>query len=315
MYLDIKKKKVFVSGHNGLAGSAIVRKLENEGCKIITVEKKKLNLLKFKDVEDFFLELKPEIVINAAGIVGGIGANMKFPVSFIQDNITIQDNIFRSSYKYGVKKLIFLGSSCIYPTNCEQPIKEEFLMKGDLEKTNEYYALAKIVGIKTCEAYNKQYNCDYISVMPTNLYGPNDNFNEETSHVPAALIDRFHYAKEFNQNKVVIWGNGETFREFMHSDDFADACIFILKNYSNSGIINIGTGIDISINDFAYLIKEITGFKGRIVFDDTKPIGAKKKLLDISKLMDLGWKSKINLRNGIESYYNWYLANIDKLRR
>ncbi len=315
MHINLKKKKVFVSGHNGLAGSAIVRKLEKDSCSIITADRQKLDLLKFENVEKFFLKFKPDFVINAAGIVGGIAANIEFPVSFIQDNITIQDNIFRSSYKYGVKRLIFLGSSCIYPKNCQQPIKEEFLLDGDLEKTNEYYALAKIVGIKTCEAYNKQFSCEYISVMPTNLYGPNDNFNQETSHVPAALIDRFHNAKKFDLDKVVIWGNGETYREFMHSDDFADACIFVLKNYSNSKIINIGTGVDISIRDFAHLIKEIVGYKGEIIFDNTKPTGAKKKLLDISKLKKLGWESRIDLRNGMEDYYDWYLSNIDKLRR
>ena len=315
MSAKLKEKKIFVAGHNGLAGSAIVRRLNKEDCTVLTANKKNLNLLNTNQVDDFFFNMKPDIVINAAGKVGGIAANIKFPLEFIQDNITIQDNIFRSSYKYNVKKLIFLGSSCIYPTTSKQPIKEEYFMKGDLEKTNEFYALAKIIGVKTCEAYKKQFNCNFISIMPTNLYGQNDNFNSETSHVPAALIDRFHKAKLSGESEVVIWGDGKPYREFMHVDDFADACIFILKNYNDLNIINVGTGKDISIKDFAYLIREIVDFNGKILFDRTKPIGAKKKLLDISKLKSLGWTSKIDLKSGIRNYYEWYLTNLNSLRR
>ena len=315
MFTKLSKKKVFVAGHNGLAGSAIIRRLEKEDCLIITVKKKEVNLLNANQVRDFFFDVKPDIVINAAGKVGGIAANIKFPLEFIQDNISIQDNIFRSSYKLNVEKLIFLGSSCIYPTKSKQPIKEEYFMKGDLEKTNEYYALAKIVGVKTCEAYNKQLDCNFISIMPTNLYGPNDNFNPETSHVPAALIDRFHKAKLNKERDVIIWGDGKPYREFMHADDFADACIFILKNYNDFEIINVGTGNDISIKEFAYLIKEIVNYEGKVLFDKSKPTGAKKKLLDISKLRDIGWKSKINLKYGLKDYYEWYLSNFNNLRR
>ncbi len=315
MSLCIKKKKVFVAGHNGLAGSAIVRRLKREDCNVVTVEKKIVNLLNRNQINKFFQREKPEIVINAAGKVGGIAANINYPLDFIQDNITIQDNIFRASYDIKVRKLIFLGSSCIYPYDCKQPIKEEYLMKGDLEKSNEYYALAKIAGIKTCEAYNKQFNCDFITVMPTNLYGANDNFNPETSHVPAALVNKFHYAKVHDLKNVVIWGDGIPYREFMHADDFADACIFILKKYKKKEIINIGTGEDISIKDFALLIMNVIGYKGKIVFDKNKPSGIKKKLLDISKLKKMGWRPKFRLKNGIKDYYKWYLENLDKLRK
>ncbi len=315
MSLNIKKKRIFVAGHNGLAGSAIVRRLEKEDCKVITVEKKIVNLLDRNQINKFFQNQKPEIVINAAGKVGGIAANINYPLDFIQDNITIQDNIFRASYDVKVKKLVFLGSSCIYPSNSKQPIKEGYLMKGNLESSNEYYALAKIVGIKTCEAYNKQFNCDFITVMPTNLYGANDNFNAETSHVPAALIDKFHNAKLHNHKSVVIWGDGKPYREFMHVDDFADACIFILKKYKKKSIINIGTGEDISIKDFAILIMNTVGYNGKIVFDKNKPSGIKKKLLNISKLKKMGWKPKIKLKNGIKNYYQWYLENFNRLRK
>jgi len=239
---------------------------------------------------------------------------MKYPVEFIQENLLIQINIIKAAYSNSVEKLLFLGSSCIYPANFKQPLKEEYFLKGELEKTNEFYALAKIAGIKLCEAYRKQYGCDYISVMPTNLYGPNDNFNSESSHVPAALLNRFHNAKVLKEKEVTIWGNGKVSREFLHVDDFADACIFLLKSFSDSKIVNIGTGKDITIKEFATLIKKVVGYEGRIIFDNSKPSGVKKKLLNISKIKRLGWKPKIDLLTGLKKYYEWYLTNHKRLR-
>ena len=315
MKLDISKKVIWVAGHLGLAGSSIVRRLDSEDCQVIFASKKEVNLLDQTLVENFVKKNKPDVIINAAGRVGGIMANIKYPVEFLYENLMIQSNILRSAYDNNVKKLLFLGSSCIYPANSEQPMKEECFMKGELEKTNEYYALAKIVGIKLCNAYRKQYGCNFISVMPTNLYGPNDNFNEETSHVPAALICKFHKAKIQHLEEVVIWGNGEVLREFIHVDDFADACVFLLKNYSDEQIINIGTGVDIRIKDFAKKIKKVVDLKGKISFDAAKPAGVKRKLLDISRLTQLGWHPKIDLNEGLTKYYDWFLSNEDVLRR
>ena len=299
--------KIYVAGHRGLVGSAIVRALEKQGYdNLILRTHSELDLLDQKSTADFFKKEKPEYVFLAAAKVGGIMANKTYPADFIYQNLQIQNNIIHHSYLNGVKKLLFLGSSCIYPKLCSQPIKEEYLLTGELEPTNEPYAIAKIAGIKMCPAYNKQYETDFISVMPTNLYGPNDNFDLENSHVLPALIRKFHEAKINNQNEIVVWGTGAPKREFLHVDDLADACIFLMNNYDNSEIINIGTDEDISIKELAEMIKEITGFTGEINWDASKPDGTPRKLLDVSKLHNLGWKHQINLPDGILSVYEWY---------
>ena len=299
--------KIYIAGHRGLVGSAIVRALKKQGYNnFILRTHSELDLLDQKSATDFFKKEKPEYVFLAAAKVGGIMANRTYPADFIYQNLQIQNNIIHHSYLNGVKKLLFLGSSCIYPKLCSQPIKEEYLLTGELEPTNEPYAIAKIAGIKMCPAYNKQYETDFISVMPTNLYGPNDNFDLENSHVLPALIRKFHEAKINNQNEIVVWGTGAPKREFLHVDDLADACIFLMNNYDNSEIINIGTGEDISIKELAEMIKEITGFTGEINWDASKPNGTPRKLLDVGKLHNLGWKHQINLPDGILSVYEWY---------
>ena len=299
--------KIYVAGHKGLVGSAIVRALEKQGYdNLILRTHSELDLLDQKSTADFFKKEKPEYVFLAAAKVGGIMANRTYPADFIYQNLQIQNNIIHHSYLNGVKKLLFLGSSCIYPRLARQPIKEEYLLTEALETTNESYAIAKIAGIKMCQAYNKQYGTDFISVMPTNLYGPNDNFDPETSHVLPALIRKFHEAKINNQTEVVVWGTGAPKREFLYVDDLADACIFLMNNYDNSEIINIGTDEDISIKELAEMIKEITGFTGEINWDASKPNGTPRKLLDVGKLHNLGWKHQINLPDGILSVYEWY---------
>ena len=290
-----------------MVGSAIVRALKKQGYNnFILRTHSELDLLDQKSATDFFKKEKPEYVFLAAAKVGGIMANRTYPADFIYQNLQIQNNIIHHSYLNGVKKLLFLGSSCIYPKLCSQPIKEEYLLTGELEPTNEPYAIAKIAGIKMCPAYNKQYGTDFISVMPTNLYGSGDNFDLENSHVLPALIRKFHEAKINNQNEIVVWGTGAPKREFLHVDDLADACIFLMNNYDNSEIINIGTGEDISIKELAEMIKKITGFTGEIVWDASKPDGTPRKLLDVSRLHNLGWKHQINLPNGILSTYEFY---------
>ena len=299
--------KIYIAGHRGLVGSAIVRALKKQGYNnFILRTHSELDLLDQKSATDFFKKEKPEYVFLAAAKVGGIMANRTYPADFIYQNLQIQNNIIHHSYLNGVKKLLFLGSSCIYPRLARQPIKEEYLLTEALETTNESYAIAKIAGIKMCQAYNKQYGTDFISVMPTNLYGPNDNFDPETSHVLPALIRKFHEAKINNQTEVVVWGTGAPKREFLYVDDLADACIFLMNNYDNSEIINIGTDEDISIKELAEMIKEITGFTGEINWDASKPDGTPRKLLDVSKLHNLGWKHQINLPDGILSVYEWY---------
>ena len=299
--------KIYIAGHRGLVGSAIVRGFKKQGYNnFILRTHSELDLLDQKSATDFFKKEKPEYVFLAAAKVGGIMANRTYPADFIYQNLQIQNNIIHHSYLNGVKKLLFLGSSCIYPKLCSQPIKEEYLLTGELEPTNEPYAIAKIAGIKMCPAYNKQYETDFISVMPTNLYGSGDNFDLENSHVLPALIRKFHEAKINNQNEIVVWGTGAPKREFLHVDDLADACIFLMNNYDNSEIINIGTGEDISIKELAEMIKEITGFTGEINWDASKPNGTPRKLLDVGKLHNLGWKHQINLPDGILSVYEWY---------
>lgn len=308
-----KYSKIYVAGHRGLVGSAIVRELTKLGFKhIITRTRKELDLLDAKAVSDFFKQEKPDYVFLAAAKVGGIYANDTYPANFIFQNLQIQNNIIHNSYLNDVKKLLFLGSSCIYPRNCEQPIKEEYLLTGELEKTNEAYAVAKIAGIKMCQSYNKQYGTKFISVMPTNLYGQNDNFDLNSSHVLPALLRKFHEAKLSNNSEVVMWGTGSPRREFLYVDDLADACIFLMENYQNSDIVNIGTGEDITIKELAEMIKEIVGFKGNIINDISKPDGTPRKLLDVSKLHNLKWKHKMTLNEGIKTTYEWFLQNDTK---
>jgi GDP-L-fucose synthase len=306
-----KSSRVFVAGHRGLVGSAILRKLEAEGYQNILVRtSKELDLTVQSDVYHFFETNKPEYVFLAAAKVGGILANNSCPADFIYRNIMIQTNIIHASYLYGAKKLLFLGSSCIYPRFAPQPIKEEYLMTGELEPTNEPYAIAKIAGIRMCQSYNRQYGTRFISVMPTNLYGPNDNFDLETSHVLPALIRKFHEAKARGEASVTLWGTGSPYREFLHVDDLADACLFLMLVYDSNEIINIGTGKDITIGELAEMVKEITGFRGDITWDNTKPDGTPRKLLDTNKLTSLGWKPKIRLSEGIRTSWEWYKSTL-----
>jgi GDP-L-fucose synthase len=303
----IKNSKIYVAGHRGLVGSALVRKLETEGyTNLVLKTSKELDLRRQAEVEAFFAHEKPEYVFLAAAKVGGILANNTYKAEFIYDNIMIAANVINAAYKFEVKKLLNLGSSCIYPKFAPQPMKEEYLMTGPLEPTNEPYAIAKIAAIKLCRYYNEQYGTNFISVMPTNLYGPEDNFDLETSHVVPALIRKFHEAKAANQKTVVLWGSGEPFREFLYVDDLAEACLFLMEKYGPKDIgefINIGTGEDIRIRDLAALIQKIVGFDGDVINDRTKPDGTPKKLLDISKLVSLGWKPKVRLSEGIRLTY------------
>jgi GDP-L-fucose synthase len=305
-----KNSKIYVAGHRGLVGSAIIRELTKNGyTNIITKAHKKLDLLDGIAVTDFFEKEKPEYIFLAAARVGGILENDTYPAEFIYQNLQIQNNIIHNSYVNNAKKLLFLGSSCIYPRDCAQPIKEEYLLSGPLEKTNEAYAVAKIAGIKMCQSYNKQYGTSYISVMPTNLYGPNDNFDLNSSHVMPALIRKFHEAKLANKKEVVIWGTGSPKREFLHVNDMANACIFLMENYSENAIVNIGTGEDVRIIDLAEIVKDAVEFQGKIINDTTKPDGTPRKLLDVSRLHKLGWEHKIELEQGIKDTYAWFLRN------
>ena len=297
--------KIFVAGLRGMVGSAIVKDLTNKGFNnIITRTSTELNLIDQKAVADFFESEKPEFVFLAAAKVGGIVANNSYKADFIYENILIQSNVIHQSYKAGVKKLLFLGSTCIYPKLAPQPLKEEYLLTGLLEETNEPYAIAKIAGIKMCDAYRDQYGCNFISVMPTNLYGFNDNYDLENSHVLPALLRKFHEAKQNNDSEVVVWGTGTPLREFLHASDMANACVYLMQNYNEKGFVNIGTGIEISIKDLAILVKKITGYEGNIIFDTTKPDGTPRKLTDVSKLNSLGWKYSIDLEEGIQNVYN-----------
>ncbi len=306
-----KSAKIYIAGHRGMVGSAIHRKLESEGyTNIVTRKSNELDLRNQAVVNDFFEKEQPEYVFLAAAKVGGIVANNTFRADFLYDNLQIQNNVIYSSYKYGVKKLMFLGSSCIYPKHAPQPLKEEYLLTGTLEPTNEPYAIAKIAGIKMCESYRAQYGCNFISVMPTNLYGINDNYHPEHSHVLPALIRRFHEAKVNNYASVEIWGTGTPLREFLFSDDLADACYFLMQNYNESEFLNIGTGKDLSIKDLAGLVKKIVDYEGNITFNTSKPDGTPRKLMDVSKLHELGWKHKIELEEGIELAYKDYLQKL-----
>lgn len=299
-----KESKIYIAGHRGMVGSAIKRNLESRGYhNFITKTSDELDLRNQRAVHDFFNAERPEYVFLAAAKVGGILANNIYRAEFLYDNLMIQSNVIHSSYKSDIKKLMFLGSSCIYPKMAEQPLKEESLLTGTLEPTNEPYAIAKIAGIKLCDAYRSQYHCNFISVMPTNLYGPNDNYHPKNSHVLPALIRKFHEAKMANSPHVEIWGTGTPRREFLHADDMADACVYLMLNYNEEGFVNIGVGEDISIKELALMVKDIIGYKGELIFDTTKPDGTPRKLLDISKLTALGWKAKIQLKDGIQTVY------------
>lgn len=307
-------KKIFIAGHKGLVGSALVRQLEKNGYKnLILKSRNELDLTDSGQVFRFFEEEKPEWVFLAAAKVGGIYANNTYPVDFLLENLKIQNNIIEASYKNNVEKLLFLGSSCIYPKLAPQPLKEEYLLTSALEPTNEPYALAKITGIKLCGAYNRQYETNYISVMPCNLYGINDNYHPENAHVIPMLLRRFHEAKEKNLEKVTVWGTGTPLREFMCSDDLAEACVYLMENKNAKEIgefINIGAGVDVTIRELAELIKETVGFEGELEFDTTKPDGTPKKLLDVSRLNALGWKTRISLKEGLKISYNDFLNNL-----
>jgi len=309
-----KDARIYVAGHKGLVGSAILRKLISQGYNNQITnshnESRFVDLTRQEEVEFFFKVMRPEYIFLAAAKVGGIMANATSPADFIYNNINIQTNVIHASFLNSVKKLLFLGSSCIYPRNCPQPMKEEHLLSSKLEPTNEPYAIAKISGIKMCQAYNRQYRTNYISVMPTNLYGPGDNFNLNTSHVLPALIRKVHEAKVSGQEEVEIWGTGSPRREFLHVDDLADACVYLMNNYDGSEIINIGVGRDLTIRELAEMISQVVGFVGSFRFDTTKPDGTPVKLLDITKLSDVGWHAKIPLREGIERSYEWYLENV-----
>jgi len=300
--------KIYVAGHKGLVGSAIIRRLENEGYTNILIRtSKELDLRSQKAVEIFFQEEKPEYIFLAAAKVGGIKANSDYPADFIYDNLSIEINVIHNAYKHGAKKLLFLGSSCIYPRECPQPIKEEYLLSGALEKTNDSYAVAKIAGIKMCQAYNTQHKTKFISCMPTNLYGPGDNFNLQSSHVLPALIAKFCTAKEKQLPFVEIWGSGLPKREFLHVDDLADACLFLMDNYEGDEIVNIGCGKDISILELSKLLHSTINYQGGIIFDQSKPDGTPRKLLDTSKIRHMGWTPKISLEEGLKSTIDWYL--------
>ncbi|MFZ1219635.1 MAG: GDP-L-fucose synthase [Chthoniobacterales bacterium] len=305
-----KSDKIFVAGHRGLVGSALVRRLQHDGFQgLVTRDRAELDLRNAADVARFFAGEKPAFVILAAAKVGGIKANNDLPVEFLLENLEMQNNVIRAAYETGAQKLLFLGSSCIYPRLAPQPIPESALLSGPLEPTNEAYAIAKIAGIKLCQAYAREHGANFISLMPTNLYGPNDNFDLLSSHVLPALLRKAHIAKEEKARELIIWGSGQPRREFLHVDDLAAACVFLLENYDSPEIINVGCGEDISIRELAELICQVVDFKGELAWDTTKPDGTPRKLLDVSKIHALGWRHRIGLRDGIKRTYEWFLEN------
>jgi GDP-L-fucose synthase len=311
-----KKSKIYVAGHTGLVGSAITRALQKQGYKnLVYRDFSELDLRDFAAVKAFFDQERPEYVILAAAKVGGILANSTYPADFIYDNLAIEMNVIKNAYEHKVKKLLFLGSSCIYPKLAKQPIQEEYFMTGKLEETNEPYAVAKIAGIVTCQAFNKQFGTNYISVMPTNLYGIYDNFELNSSHVLPALIRKFHDAKVNNLPEVTVWGTGKPRREFLFVDDLADALVYLINHYDGSEILNIGTGEDLTIAALAKLVKKVVGYKGKIIYDTSKPDGTPRKQLNVSRLNATGWKAKTPLEEGVKITYDWFLANQDKIRR
>jgi GDP-L-fucose synthase len=314
LLFDLRGKRVYVAGHAGLAGSAIARRLTSEGCEILIADHETLDLRKQEATANWIIRMRPDAIFLAAARVGGIYANDAFPGDFLADNLSIALNVMRAALAAEVKKLLFLGSSCVFPRNAPQPMTEDMLMTGALEPTNEWYAVAKIAGIKLAQAYRRQFGADFISVMPTNLYGPGDNYHPKNSHVPAALIRRFHEAKVEGAEQVAVWGTGKPRREFLAADDLGDACIFVMKNYSDEGFLNIGTGKEVSIADFAQIVAEIVGYRGKLVFDPSHPDGPPRKLLDISKLAALGWTAKTPLREGLQMAYMDFLSRSPHVR-
>lgn len=309
------QSKIFVAGHNGMVGSAIVRKLKSKGYNnIIVRSSKELDLRNQQAVNDFIKTEKPEVVFDAAARVGGILANNNYPYQFLMENMQIQNNLIDASLNNDVIKFIFLGSSCIYPKLAPQPLKEDYLLTSSLEPTNEWYAIAKISGVKACEAIRKQFNKDFLSLMPTNVYGPGDNFDLQTSHVLPAMIRKFHEAKQNNHAPVTLWGNGSAMREFIHVDDLADAAVFAFENNLTEHLYNTGTGVDLTIKELALAIQEIVGHTGEILWDETKPNGTPRKLLDVSKLSNAGWNAKIELKEGIRETYQWFTKNVEEIR-
>ena len=306
---SLNNLKIWVPGSNGMVSSAIIKKLKTENCKIVTTTRNELDLTDKSKVFKFYKSNMPDVVILSAAKVGGIHANNLYPVNFLLENLCIQNNIISGAHSFSVKKLLFLGSSCIYPKNINDPISEDHLLTGSLEETNEWYAVAKISGIKLCQAYQKQYNSNFITAMPTNLYGPNDNFHPLNSHVPASLLLKCQNAKINNEPFVTVWGTGSPKREFLYVDDLADACIYLLKQYSGTNPINVGTGEDISIKNFAEKIKNIVGYKGELKFDESKPDGTMRKRLNISRLNNLGWQYKVSLDQGLKLFYEWFVEN------
>jgi GDP-L-fucose synthase len=311
---DLAGKRVFVAGHAGMAGSAIVRRLERENCDIVVAPPRELDLRNADAVEHFMTRTRPDAVFVAAGKVGGIYANSASPADFLVDNLAIALNTIRAAHRGGVRKLVYLGSSCIYPREAPQPMTPDMLLTGPLEPTNQWYAVAKIAGIKLCEAFRRQHGADFVSVMPTNLYGPGDNYHPLDSHVPAALLRRFHEAKMSGAASVAVWGTGSPRREFLAVDDCADACVFVMKCYSDMPFLNIGTGEDVTIADFARLVADVVGYHGKITFDPTRPDGAPRKLLDVSHINALGWRATIPLREGLQRMYADFLAHYDAIR-
>jgi GDP-L-fucose synthase len=312
---ELAGRRVWVAGHRGMVGSALVRRLEREACQILAVNRETLDLRDQSAVHRWMMEARPEVVFLAAARVGGILANNSYPGQFLHDNLAIQTNVIEGAHRAGVAKLLFLGSSCIYPRMAPQPIPEGALLTGPLEPTNEWYAIAKIAGLKLAEAYRREYDCDFISAMPTNLYGPGDNFDLEKSHVLPALLRKVHEAKEAGRDRIVVWGSGRPRREFMHVDDCADALVFLVTHYSAPSHVNVGTGSDVSIHELGQLVCDVVGFGGRIELDRDKPDGTPRKLLDSTLLNSLGWSAKIELRDGIERTYRWYREHVAEADR
>ncbi|MGC2855612.1 GDP-L-fucose synthase [Novispirillum sp. DQ9] len=307
-------KRVWVAGHRGMVGAAVARRLEREPCEILTAGREVVDLTRQADVESWMADHRPEVVVLAAARVGGIHANDTYPAQFLHDNLAIELNVIEAARRVGVEKLLFLGSSCIYPREAAQPITEDALLTGPLEPTNEWYAIAKIAGVKLCQAYRKQYGCDFISAMPTNLFGPGDNFHPANSHVPAALLRRFHEARATGADSVTVWGTGQPRREFLWVDDLADACVTLLERYSDAAPVNVGTGRDLPIADFAAAVARTVGYTGRLEFDTSRPDGTPRKVLDVSCLAALGWTAPTTLEDGLKRYYAWFLDNIGTLR-
>ena len=303
-------KRVWVAGHRGMVGGAIVRRLATEGCTILTATRRELDLTRQADVEAWMRAQKPEVIFLAAAVVGGIVANDTRPAEFLTENLQIQTNIIKGAHDIGAEKLLFLGSSCIYPRLAPQPMNEDVLLTGPLEPTNQWYAIAKIAGLKQCQAYRRAYGRDFISVMPTNLYGPGDNFDLTSSHVLPALMAKAHDAKLTGKASLTLWGTGTPRREFLHVDDLADACVFLMKTYSDENLVNIGVGEDVTIRELAEIIADVVGFEGSFAFDTSKPDGTPRKLLDVGRLNGLGWKAKTGLREGIAATYDWYRKNV-----